>query len=52
MQRLLGINGVIVDFVKEIANAVSDMNQTFEEGKEEELFLLGKKISDIDVVLK
>ncbi|KAF9607324.1 hypothetical protein IFM89_033912 [Coptis chinensis] len=37
MQHLMGVNGVIVDFVKEIAEAVSDITNPIQVGEEENI---------------
>lgn len=52
VQKFWGIEGVIVDIIEDITDAISDLNQTVAEETQEQFFSVLKKISEINGILK
>lgn len=51
MQYLMGIEGVIVDFVGEITEAVYDMiNPTTKKGESEDMIVLDEGMDEVEVI--
>lgn len=52
VQKFWGIEGVIVDIIEDITDAISDLNETVAEETQEQFFSVLKKISQINGILK
>lgn len=52
VQKFWGIEGVIVDIIEDITDAISDLNDTVAEETQEQFFSVLNKISEINGILK